>query len=109
MKQTLSTILASVMAVLAFDSTIVTADESTLRGSRDESTRSLSSSYLDTVIRNLGYVGSSHPETNPEARATHVSRSGTGMPMTIHLHQEGKPVMEVLQELLQELPLMTHE
>ena len=53
MKQTLSTILASVMAVLAFDSTIVTADESTVRGSRDESTRSLSSSYLDTVIRNL--------------------------------------------------------
>ena len=35
MKQTISTILASVMAVLAFDSTIVMADELTLRGSRD--------------------------------------------------------------------------
>ena len=58
MKQTLSTILASVMAVLAFGSTIVTGNESTLCGSRDESTRSLSSSYLDTVIRNLGYSGS---------------------------------------------------
>ena len=60
MKQTISTILASVMAVLAFDSTIVMADELTLRGSRDASTRSSSSSssYLDTVIRNLGYSGS---------------------------------------------------
>ena len=54
-------------------------------------------------------VGSSHPEVNPEARATRASRAGTGMPMTMHLHQEGKPVMEVLQELPQELPLMTHE
>ena len=54
-------------------------------------------------------VGSSHPEVNPEARATRVSCAGTGMPMTMHLHQEGKPVMEVLQELPQELPLMTHE
>ena len=57
----------------------------------------------------LGCVGSSHPEVNPEARATRVSRAGTRMPMTMHLHQEGKPVMEVLQELPQELPLMTHE
>ena len=53
MKQTISTILASIMAVLTFDSTIVAADELTLRGSRDASTRSSSSSYLDTVIRNL--------------------------------------------------------
>ena len=54
-------------------------------------------------------VGSSHPEVNPEACATCVSRAGTGMPMTMHLHQEGKPLMEVLQELPQELLLMTHE
>ena len=54
-------------------------------------------------------VGSSHLKVNPEARATHVSRAGTGMPMTMHLHQEGKPVMEVLQELPQKLPLVTHE
>ena len=54
-------------------------------------------------------VGSSHPKVNPEARATRVSRAGTGMPMTMHLHQEGKPVMEVLQELPQELPVVTHE
>ena len=58
-------------------------------------------------------VGSSHQEVNPEARATPratcVSRAGTGMLMTMHLHQEGKPLMEVLQELPQELPLMTHE
>ena len=54
-------------------------------------------------------VGSSHPEVNPEACATRVSRAGTGMPMPMHLHQEGKPLMEILQELLQELTLMTHE
>ena len=44
---------------------------------------------------------------NPEARATRVSRAGTGMPMPMHLHQEGKSLTEVLQELPQELPLMT--
>ena len=54
-------------------------------------------------------VGSSHPEVNSEARATRVSRAGTGMAMTMHLHQEGKPLMEVLQELPQELPLMNQE
>ena len=56
-------------------------------------------------------VGSSHQEVNPEARATRVSRAGTrtGMLMTMHLHQEDRPVMEILQELPQELPLMTHE
>ena len=54
-------------------------------------------------------VGSSHPEVNLEARATCVSRAGTGMAMTMHLHQEGKPLMEVLQELPQELPLMNQE
>ena len=64
--------------------------------------------YLaDDMLQHV--VGSSHPEVNPEARATRVSRAGTRMPMTMHLHQEGKPVMEVLQELPQELPLMTHE
>ena len=54
-------------------------------------------------------VGSSDPEVNPEARATHVSCAGTGMLMTMHLHQEGKPLTEVLQELLQELLLMTNK
>ena len=54
-------------------------------------------------------VGSLHPVVNPEARATHVSHAGTGMPMMMYLHQEDKPLMEVLQELPQELPLMTHE
>ena len=54
-------------------------------------------------------VGSSDLEVNPEARATRVSCAGTGMPMTMHLHQEGKPLMEVLEELPQELPLMTRK
>ena len=57
----------------------------------------------------MNCVGSSHPEVNPEAHATFVLLAGTGMPMTMHLHQEGNPLMEVLQELPQELPLMTHE
>ena len=57
MKQTISTILASIMAVLAFDSTIVTADQLTLHGSHDASTHSSSSLYLDTVICNLSYSG----------------------------------------------------
>ena len=57
MKQTISTILDSIMAVLAFDSTIVTADQLTLHGSHDASTHSSSSSYLDTVICNLSYSG----------------------------------------------------
>ena len=51
-------------------------------------------------------VGSSDPEVNSEARATRVSRAGTRMPMTMHLHQEGKPSTEVLGEVLQELPQM---
>ena len=50
-------------------------------------------------------VGSSDLEVNPEARAMCVSRAGTRMLMTMDLHQEGKPLMEVLQELL----LMTHK
>ena len=50
-------------------------------------------------------VGSSDPEVNLEAHAMRVSCAGTGMPMTMHLHQEGKPLTEVLQEL----PLMTHK
>ena len=56
-------------------------------------------------------VGSLHLEVNPEPRATRVSRAGTGIPITMHLHQEGKPLKEVLQEqeLLQELLLITHE
>ena len=54
-------------------------------------------------------VGSSDPEVNLEACATHVSCARTGMPMMMHLHQEGKPLMEVLPELLQELLLVTHK
>ena len=54
-------------------------------------------------------VGSSDLEVNPEARATCVSRAGTGMPMMMHLHQEGKPLTEVLEELPQELLLMTRK
>ena len=52
-------------------------------------------------------VGSLDLEVNPEACATHVSHARTGMLMTMHLHQEGKPLTEVLEELPQELPLMT--
>ena len=51
MKQIISTILASIMAVLVFESIIVMADELALRGSRDASTHSLSSSSSDAVIR----------------------------------------------------------
>ena len=83
MKQIISTILASIMAVLAFESIIVTVDELALRGSRDASTRSLSSSSFDVVFENAPKERKIQIVTASRLRAVLDLRTATTNKLTI--------------------------